>query len=177
MEVLPPFATTLGARGKRWAPSSKRDDDDHGCELIWRQGQYTKTVQFNPLVNTPVFRTAAAMHSYWSFASFFKAVKPMPSYHHMIVVFNARWHPHNFSPPLPDEFIAKENLLVKMQDAIATDGVTSDATIGTSNLPPLPESCQQPQMGGMALLSCIQANSTQTWSSHFDPSPKSQSKE
>ena len=115
---------------------TRMENDAHGCVLIWRQGQYTKTVPFDPLTNTPVFRTAAATHSYHAFTSFFDA-EPTPSHHHRVVAFNAQRHLQGLSPPLPDEFIAEENHLIDTHDATVTEGFTADdATVGTSTLPP-----------------------------------------
>jgi len=50
---------------------TRMENDTNGCTIIWGQGKHRKTIPFNPLTNTPIFRSASSTASYRAFVASF----------------------------------------------------------------------------------------------------------
>ncbi len=100
------------------------EEDDEALLLIWKQSRHRQTIPFNPLTNTPSFRTTSALHTYCTFVALHEAAEAQ--YYCREHVLQMPGHLQ-----LDKEFVAEENVHADIQKKalLVSEGVPSNNTM------------------------------------------------
>ena len=111
---------------------TKIEADEDGCTLLWRQKTRQKRVHYDPLTNTPIFRTAPGFIQYQASEATFMACDASHLRHHIWMDMNRLQGDVDLDPT---EFIAEEDINRLDDRSKASEGVDcDDKTVKTSNV-------------------------------------------
>jgi hypothetical protein len=137
---------------------TRMENNANNCVLFWGQGKFSKMISFDTATNTPIFHTLPSTSLYHAFVNTFQALEaPFFTRERVLQVPGRRWL--DGMPPLPEEFVAKENINYCKDTAVHERDVCEDyKTLLARNLPPPSELAAHPDVTRHDALT-------------FDPSP------
>ncbi len=134
--------------------SARMENNASNCVLSWGQGKFSKTIPFNTATNPPIFHTSPSKLLHRAFVNTFQVLEaPFFACKLVLQVPGHRWL--NSLPPLPKEFVTKENINYHKDTTVSEGDVCKDdKTLLPSNLPPPPSLMRIPT-SLVATLSCL----------------------
>jgi hypothetical protein len=159
MCLLLPQHWAQEARDNHPLPNGTRmENNANNCVLFWGQGKFSKMIPFDAAMNTPIFHTSPLALSNCAFVNTFQVLEaPLFAREQVLQVPGRCWL--DVVPPLPKEFVAKENINYHKDMTVREGDVCKDdKTLLTSNLPPPSKLAAHP-------------NVTRRNALTFDPSP------